>query len=665
VLNIVKRGFALFSRVVHYTAMGQTWILVKAQSQTVDPKQPIVLVDLRPDLERQRRKGVRITVPANSLVDSSGTPASGPLTAYLATLNIRAGEAPGDWGARDAGGKEVNLTSYGAAFVEFLDAAGTKFNLAPGASATVEMQAPLPSAAPPTATMWSYDESDGYWKASGRASLAPAIGTFLGKVNHLSVINTDLSKTDASCLKVLLYPPIPTGVKLRVTDPTGGSVFSQSFDFVLTAAINAIYRLPANTNVALSLFDATNTAFSGLLLEEVPGTPLPSNVVNSGPAIPPGHTLWPPEPYDDCKLVVLRLDVPATPSVFLTLKGEGDAAKAAGYYAAVDPNSLRTTLGDWWNTNGFNMGPDGVPTNAVRTSYLNNNDLGSGRDMYFLQRTDGTVAAYVTNYGQFDQNVGNADLAASRNTPGATVCMEYSPVEGQGTTRIVKFFVFAGGGGGAGAARQSSADLDGFGQKFVPNLCLNCHGGSYEPVNPAVPTFAEINAQASFRELDLETYKYPGARDLPDQGEKDRFKQQNLVVKGLNAGDAITRQSIKDLITNWYASGTADQDNTWTPPGWTGSPQSNLYHDVVKRSCRTCHVAFVSSDVASGLNWTRYDQLKGRHSFLKSFVLCEAREMPHAVITYRNFWLSGSPHRPGKLRDFVDGANWTQFGDCK
>lgn len=664
VLNITKRGYALFSRITRTDMMGQTWVLVKAQEQLVDPRAEIVLVDRRPELERQKRRGVRITVPANALVDAGGKAPTGSLTGYVATLNIGAGEAPGDWGAR-SGTTETNLISYGAAFVEFLDAAGNKFNLAAGTSARVEMPTvgSLVASAPATTALWSYDESDGYWKPSGSATLNAAAGQFTGNVTRFSTINTDLSKTDAACIKVLLYPPIPTGVKLKVSDPTG-AVFGQSFEFVLNAAINAVYRLPSNTNVKLELTDATGNAFSGLILEEVPGTPLPSNVINSGPAIPAGHTLWPDEPYDDCKLAILRLDIQANPSVFLTFMGEGTAAQAAGYYSVIDPNNLRTTLGDWLNTNGFTLGLDGIPTNAVRTSYLNDNDLGSGRDMYFLQRPDGTVAAYVTNYGLFDQNPGNADLAATRTNPGATVAMEYSPVEGEATgTRIVKFFVFAGNGNGPLATRQEGAELDGFGVKYVPNLCLNCHGGDYSPANAATPAFADVNAQASFRELDLATYKYPAGRTTPNATEKDFFKQQNLIVKGLNPGDLLTRQAIKDLIAGWYAGASTDQDNSYTPTGWTGSPQQGLYHDVVKGSCRTCHVAFVASENPSGINWNRYDQLKARRGFLSSFVLCDDRFMPHALITYRNFWLSGSPHRPGALRNFSD-ANWPALGQC-
>ncbi|HLF10515.1 MAG TPA: hypothetical protein VJA26_04820, partial [Gammaproteobacteria bacterium] len=308
-----------------------------------------------------------------------------------------------------------------------------------------------------------------------------------------------------------------------------------------------------------------------------------------------------------------------------------------------------------------------VPTNAVRTSYVNFNDLGSGRDMYFLQRPDGTVAAYVTNYGLFNQDHGNADLAANRDSPRATVAMEYGPVEGQGVTRIVKFFVYAGGDFAANAPRAAAADLDDFGPKFVPNLCLNCHGGNYNPANAASPTFAEINMGAAFRELDIATFKFPGGQLVANNAEKTAFRQQNLIVKGAASGDTITIQPIKDLIANWYPGASVDQDNTFTPAGWIGAPQQNLYHDVVKQSCRTCHIALDASTSDGGIGWITYEQLRSRREFgvLQYLALCEARMMPHAVITYRNFWLSASPHRPAVLRDFANGAGWPALGVCQ
>lgn len=668
VMNIEKLGYALFSRVVDAPLTGQTWRLVRTQVQQVDPQQPISIADTRPELDRQKLKGMKVRIPANALVDASGKPPTGMLTAHMATLNIADGDAPGDWGGL-SGGQETNLISYGAGFVEFVDGAGTRFNLAAGSTAEVEFVAPpsMLAGAPATTPTWSYDTKTGYWMENGSSVFVAATGSYVNKVEHFSTINTDLEKEDAACLGVMIYPPIPTGVRLRVSSAD----FDQAFDFVLDAGMNAVYRLPANTDVTLELLAADGSAYGAtVLLEEVPGTPLPGNVVNTGPALPAGTTLWPPEPYvPPCKLVILREANEPTANAFLAFMGKGSEAEAEAYYAAVDPNDTRETLREWWETNEFEFAdangngvlddPDFLepPTNAIRTSYLNYNDLGSGRDMYFLRRADGSVAAYVTNYGQFNQDHENADLAADRDTPGATVCMEWSAVEGQGSTRIVKFFVYAGNDFGPNAARQVAANLDGFEEKFVPNLCQNCHGGSRFSTASTTASFAEVNLGASFRELDTATYLYPDGELVPNAAQKSAFKDQNLIVRGAN-GESVSVQAIKDLVDGWYLAGTDDQDNEYVPPGFTAATES-LYLDLVRNSCRTCHVALGSS-----INWTSYAQLESYHGFLKSFALCESRYMPHAVIAYRNYWLSASPHRPASLREFENLPGWEKLGPC-
>jgi hypothetical protein len=65
-----------------------------------------------------------------------------------------------------------------------------------------------------------------------------------------------------------------------------------------------------------------------------------------------------------------------------------------------------------------------------------------------------------------------------------------------------------------------------------------------------------------------------------------------------------------------------------------------------------------------GIGWISYNQLKLRRGFLPDFVLCGSRFMPHAVVTYRNFWLSASPHRPAVLRTFANGGDWPAIGPC-
>lgn len=85
----------------------------------------------------------------------------------------------------------------------------------------------------------------------------------------------------------------------------------------------------------------------------------------------------------------------------------------------------------------------------------------------------------------------------------------------------------------------------------------------------------------------------------------------------------------------------------------------------MKQSWRTCHVAQDADPSDFGIGWITYAQLQQRSDSLENFVLCRGRYMPHAVITYRNFWLSGSPHRPAVLRDFSNGAGWPAIGPCQ
>src|SRR5205823_4198260 len=107
------------------------------------------------------------------------------------------------------------------------------------------------------------------------------------------------------------------------------------------------------------------------------------------------------------------------------------------YYQFVDPDGLRSTLGNWWQQNKFNKST-GAASNEAKAAYLNNNDLGFGRDMHMHvagTNPDGSpwVAAYVSNYSLQppvpDQNPFSADFAQAKDRTRAiaTVCMEYSP----------------------------------------------------------------------------------------------------------------------------------------------------------------------------------------------------------------------------------------------
>jgi hypothetical protein len=357
---------------------------------------------------------------------------------------------------------------------------------------------------------------------------------------------------------------------------------------------------------------------------------------------------------------------PPNPS-FLNLKGPGSPDGANKYYAAVDPNGLRTTLGDWWHQNGFDRNT-GQAAGQVRTSYLNFNDLGSGRDMYLLQHADGTVSAYVTNYvdtdpsgnPKFDQTLSYADsaLAQDPNRRAATVCMEWSTVEGSPSPapKVVKFFVYDPPS--KGGARLPNLNL-GPGDRFIPELCLNCHGGDNS---------GQADLKASFREFDTATFRYPAGRPAPNAAEMTAFKHQNFIVRGTDP--TLSTQAIKDLINGWYHwnnirdipvqipvnggvlyidphPGNPAEDNSFFPPGWANTMNDMniqmLYTGVVAKSCRTCHVAFSNNNNKGHypnqqqlrIDWTTSQQFL-TDIFTGSYV--HTGLMPHAPITFKNFW---------------------------
>jgi len=363
-------------------------------------------------------------------------------------------------------------------------------------------------------------------------------------------------------------------------------------------------------------------------------------------------------------------DSPPDTSPFLTRKGFGSSIFANDYYALVDPKRVRMTLAQWWVVNGF--GPDG--SGGVRTAYTNFNDLGFGRDMHCIEnKTTGNVACYVTNYTKKSsavdrrfasapnrfvlQDPGNADLAvaASRTDFIATVCMEYSPVDGSpDPTKVVKFYVFAPDpkNPDIGASKRAlSANLDDSQNppdpnafKFVPHLCLVCHGGTFQQ------RVADLGA--SFIGFDLETFRYSRAPGFSQAEQELAFKAQNLMVRDTNPAAATT-----ELIVGWYHLDNVPidvQDPAFVPFGWTDPPPGHvsLYNEVVKPGCRSCH-AQQRSRTDQSISWSTFMQFQGARFTIRDLV-CGAttKQMPHSYVTYLNFWRIGRPG-PNELTQFL------------
>lgn len=326
--------------------------------------------------------------------------------------------------------------------------------------------------------------------------------------------------------------------------------------------------------------------------------------------------------------------------------GNATAQDAQDYYQAVDPQNQRTTLRQWWATNGFDAATGHPITStgviSANLAYLNNSALGVGRDMHCVQQLSGNVACYVTNYGLPNQKPINADYAATRNPQqvGATVAMEYAPVEGSSDlTPVVKFFAFDKLNIADGI-RIKGLKLGGNDFAYLPTLCLYCHGGRYSATSAN-----QINLGASFREFDSTTFCFPQAGLQPTSAQAQSIYQLNQIISATHPA-----QAIQQVIQNWYpvapnaaASANSVTPADYVPPDWRVSVQSEqiqppqLYRNVVNKSCRTCHIAYAEVE---RFNWSSYTEFK-----VEQDSICEKvyalPAMPHAKIPYDNFWRNG------------------------
>jgi hypothetical protein len=716
VVNASAPGYIFMSRIYGHGGVYHEMHLVRPALGTMDAGRTTTITDTRdPKTLRMYHylEGARasITIRGGTLIRPDHSHASGTLSTEIAALDISSEQFPGDDGAM-VNGKDEGLISYGAVGMEIRDAAGTRLQLAPGQMADVTIPVPYTMHNPPaTIPLWSYNETTGFWEAlPNGATYSPSLGAYKASVPHLSAFNVDLNQADLACFRVLLDDVATGQLKARVT-PVSGETFPDTGFFEIHDTLNVIKRLPPNATVNLQIGDNAGNIVDGLeifddtqnLTGQV-GSTATSTITNAnvqtGPATLPHY---PDLPYSNCRLFSVRFNAALAASnglSFLDIYGDiGTSTGAADYYHHLDSGVVADgggtgtyhggnhgTLGDFWNLGGF--GADGKQGAPAHASYLNYNDLGFGRDMW-IRKTDAThVYAYVVNYTKTDhkpdQNPLNAVYAQTEDPAHVygTVAMEATDFGGM--TKVVKFWVY--GGNQSTSKLQDNADLDGFGPKFVPQLCQACHGG--KPLaSPSSNTDYALRTAAGavgavLREFDLATFVYPGAPtwtvgdpvpippaglgDYASLSSTDKTQYFNLNQLVIASG---TQPAMQDLI-NGFNPSALTFNPAWVPSGsgWDdASTKQTFYSNVVAKSCRTCHISFDPTSVPfNTLNWQIYSQFTGRHSTINFAVCGSSKYMPHALMTYRNFWLEGmgAPYEPDALAGFST-PEWTPLGTCK
>jgi cytochrome c5 len=726
VLNIRKQGYGLVSRIYDDSVTGGRWTMTRATVVTVDPGKAIKVGDKRdkrncqgpraslldwrrfPQLaqpewqdgkgnvinptrkldvllpatyqgNRDCGPGIQVEIPPDALQDARGRRATGTVEIATSTVDLMSPEQmPGDYTVRMRNGGTRVMQSYGAGTVE-VTSGGRRFNLRSGTTAKVTIpidpsQLAAGGALPANIPILFYNEREGVWVEEGTATRQG--NAYVAQVKHFSAINTDLIKTNQSCIDIQ-SPTLPASYKLEYTIPMGGG----AAPVVRTVNIDnsapsrhVIYNLPSNTNIVLVPIN----------VDVVPNVPIGTFVVNTGGAQNPTNPNLPAFPYDACSTDVILTEqlVPEEPtdgeflhglysfaaSNLTELEGSNPAQVTAfnqatqAYYDQIDPRDKRTTFSGFLTTNNF-------PTGEVNVKFANSGDLGFGRDMHCTKKANTDiggfdVACYVTNYGDITTpDSDDAIAAVAGTTPGATVAMEFSQIESPTGTpdefdddeRVVKFYVYNPDG-----TQRLSANLDGYGERPIPQLCMVCHNGEYPggpiagPAPEPTPVFAtrdDVKLGSRFLPFDLHYYTFaPAPNDKATQ--QAAFKSLNEDFVQLTHADplsASTAPAINTIINEMYNPGP-DQDEDFVVAGWNATAlEQGMYRDVVARTCRTCHAANVSPDLV-------FDQSSQVKNLLGPTELrvCTHHVMPHAKATHEIFWASTGPHMPAQLQIFGD-----------
>jgi len=682
VLSVDAPGYELRSEVSAEPLYAHEVVLRRAKVFVVDPTQNIFLEDTRPRYvcvggPNQGQDcpcgddvscapgtcelvvdglGTRVEILANALEDENGNPPSGPLELSLSTLDIRQpGRFPGDFSGRDTSNQLARLVSWGATDIKIVDGAGNRFNLKPAATARLSIPVSNPDSPPPsTIPVWFYDPDEGVWLEEGTAILKT--GRYETMVTHFSTVNLDLKFSDAACLKVVLAPPFvgtsTDPIPIRITMLTGtaqGSVFEKLF----ADQVNALVRLPPGDEMKIEILDAPN------------GTPVAGQSVSVtiGGATAAGLDLSLAFPYDGCAGPIVFLGGSPSPPPggnFLEAYGN-NATQTTAYYAAIDPYNTATTFSAWLTRNGLIDRFD----YDQRAVYYNKGDLALWRGMH-MARPPGALADEIVYWVN---NYTNPAAAIADVLPDIAVAMEFTRAQdGNGDPfgdPFTKFFVFKINAAQTDLELQPSADLDLAGEKYVPGLCVVCHAGQYYNGNSG-----EEKLSARFIPFALDSFDYDSTPWDKDS-QQAAFKELNLGIYDPSNQPPLesinprkSTPNIEALITGWY-SGTDPnkEDESYVPADWRASPlggtqdvrQVQLYQEVYQKSCRGCHGSrdgFVS--------FSTYSQFANQ--FIESTV-CGGRIMPHALVPYKNFWLSSNPSQRDELKLGVDSLS-SPAGQC-
>jgi hypothetical protein len=307
----------------------------------------------------------------------------------------------------------------------------------------------------------------------------------------------------------------------------------------------------------------------------------------------------------------------------------GNSDDTKKYYDIIDKTAAKTTFANWQKANGwqiqrgkknngevsFATNPDDLP-NQIKNGgddefalYFDANDLGAGQRLGIKINTKTTdtkpsVAYYMASYPTLVDAENDVNLSY-------IFCIDYALVPGS-ANRIIRFYAFDKNGDITSAPVKVSAGSQ---PRFVPYVCMVCHGGKANIVppmgiNPDVggQFIAFDTANYTFSKKGGFTYNSPNARNLAtgaNQGNQGANPLPNSNIKSPNVfcslNDGLLTSSalptatmpagLRTLILNFInGEGVfAGPPKGWVDPKGNKATQTALYTTAYAISCRACH----------------------------------------------------------------------------
>jgi hypothetical protein len=363
------------------------------------------------------------------------------------------------------------------------------------------------------------------------------------------------------------------------------------------------------------------------------------------------------------------------------------AATAAAYYEAIDPApSKRDTLRKWLLDNCFQPELAGRPGNYgadIHSTYLNDRDLGFGREMYFkttctsaqLSATGASINTTAGERASIVFNYPSLEAAIKRTNSFLAVAMEYRADAGGGP-KYTRFYTFAPDPRDGSWKRVLSANFDGRGERYTPGNCTICHGGKPKATYAAVgaggdvgATFVPWDANALlFADTDPSILDgrirqgFTRAEQLPNIQALNMQGVLPIINSRIPDTPLATQprwEAMRTLIESWYPTGSpanyAKVPDSWTggtSAGSTSLSSETLYGTVIAENCRMCHLQRITKpDAATGL--LTDDSAPQFNAFADRFIsgndkstlaqrVFEQHVMPASRLTSDRFWIAQS-----------------------